>query len=185
MVNTLPPLLESYPDYVLSLIASFTSDSSSAAASPTQTDDRLLLNVVTPVSTAFLSVSANFLVRKSSVTATTKQIDNATAERPSLAPSPSSQLCGWWLEHSSFYEFLLISSHSFEFEVALAPVFSVTTVADVRFPPGQYLISDGHISTTDQREDPIVTIREFTMAESLLLPRVILDSEYCLFFTLS
>lgn len=169
-MNTLPPLLESYPDYVLSLIASFTAVSSPDVAFPTPTD---------------CFVVADSSARKSSVIVTTKQIENATAERPSIVSSPSSQLCGWWLEHSSFYEFLLISSHSFEFEVALAPVFSVTTVADVCFPPGQYLISDGHISTTDQREDPIVMIREFTMAESVLLPRVILDSEYCLFFTLS
>lgn len=184
-MNTLPPLLESYPDYVLSLIASFTAASSSVTAAPTPADGHPSSNVVLPVSTVFLSSAVNFPPRKSSVTTTTKQIDNATAERLSIVPSPSSQLCGWWLEHSSFYEFLLISSHSFEFEVALAPVFSVATVADVCFPPGQYLISDGHISTTDQSEDPIVTIREFTMAESVLLPRVILDSEYCLFFTLS
>jgi len=169
-VNTFPPLLESYPDYVLSLIASFTAASFPAVAFPTPTSS---------------FAGADSPVRKSSVTVTTKQIESVTAERPSTVPSPSSQLCGWWLEHSSFYEFLLISSHSFEFEVALAPVFSVTTVADACFPSGQYLISDGHISTTDQREDPIVTIREFTMAESVLLPRVILDSEFCLFFTLS
>lgn len=113
-----PPLVESYPDYVRSLMASFGEmDTTSTSPLPVhnQRVDSLLVSA-------------------------------APLEPEDDTTSPSLNLSPFWLAHLNLRDFLLVSAQSFTMGVTESPVFTVSSIDDPIITHGVYQFSRKSLS---------------------------------------
>jgi len=119
MVDSLPPLLASYPEYVLLLISSLSGPSAAPTIAPLA---RAPIEVVTQAAPVLNSTLA--------------QPDDSEGD---VISSPI--LSAFWQQHNGLHGFLLVSLSSFTPTVKGCPSFTTPTVADPAVVPGHYMVN--------------------------------------------